>query len=162
MKGERMTRAGVGPRWVAISLLCSAPLVALRLLWPDAVRIPFLPRGLVVGLGIALLALGVPLCLVAVVRLARGFPRGELFTSGAYALCRHPIYGSWIVFNVPGIVLLANNWVGLLACIPMYVALRLLVREEEAWLERTFGDAYRDYRDRVRPVLPIPRRRPRR
>jgi protein-S-isoprenylcysteine O-methyltransferase Ste14 len=76
---------------------------------------------------------------------------------GPYALCRHPIYASWIVFNVPAIVLLADNWLGLLSVAPMYVALRILVRREEAWLERTFGDTYLEYRRRVNPVLPVPR-----
>jgi len=152
-----MTRAGVGPRWVLLSVLFSAPFVAVRVFWPEAVSLSFLPRPLVVGVGIGLLAVGLPLCVVAVLRLARGFPRGELFTRGAYGLCRHPIYGSWIVFNVPGLVLLADNWIGLLVPLPMYVALRVLVREEEQWLERIFGDAYRAYRDRVPAVLPIPR-----
>jgi protein-S-isoprenylcysteine O-methyltransferase Ste14 len=155
--GKKMTVSGVGPRWILWSLLSSIPFVAARLLWPEAVHVPFVPRPVVVGIGLALLAFGIPLCMAAVVRLARGFPKGELFTGGAYALCRHPIYASWIVFNVPGFVLLADNWVGLLSVVPMYVALRLLVREEEEWLERTFGDAYRAYRARVRPVLPIPR-----
>lgn len=152
-----MTQTGVGPRWVLVSLLSSVPFMVPRLLWPKAVKIPFVPRGVVVGIGVVLLGLGIPLCLAAVGRLVRGFPRGELFTSGAYALCRHPIYGSWIVFIVPGLVLFVDNWVGLLAPIPMYLALRLMVRKEEVWLESTFGDAYRDYRARVRPVLPIPR-----
>ena len=155
---KKMTHFGVGPRWVLISLLSCAPFIALRFLFPDAVAIPFVPRPWVIGIGIAMLAIGLPLCCAALVRLAKGFPRGELFTSGPYALCRHPIYASWIVFNVPGIVLIANNWTGLLAPIPMYIALRILVREEEEWLERTFGDAYREYRGRVNAVSPLPTR----
>lgn len=154
---RKMTRGGVGPRWAALSLLSALPFVGARLLWPEATAITFLPRPVVVGLAIGLLVAGVPLCGAAVVRLVRGFPRGELFTSGPYALCRHPIYASWIVFNVPAIALLADNWAGLLSTIPMYVALRILVRKEERWLEETFGDAYRTYRDRVNAVLPIPK-----
>jgi len=142
---------------VLLSTLFAVPFIGVRLLWPEAVSLSFLPRSLVIGVAVALLAFGMPLCGAAMFRLAKGFPRGELFTGGAYALCRHPIYGSWIVFNVPGIVLLADNWVGLFSTIPMYITLRILVREEEEWLERTFGDAYRAYRDRVPSVLPIPR-----
>jgi hypothetical protein len=59
-------------------------------------------------------------------------------------------------FNVPGMVLLADSWVGLLVPIPMYVLLRLLVLDEEAWLERTFGEEYHAYRARVPAVLPVP------
>ena len=153
---QTMTVAGVGPRWVLLSLAMSVPFVAIRFLWPEAVSLSFLPRPLVLAVGIALLAVGIPFCLLGVIRLARGFPRGELFTGGVYGWCRHPIYASWIVFNVPGIVLLADSWIGLLAPLLMYLALRWLVREEGQWLERTFGDEYRAYRDRVPAVLPIP------
>ena len=41
----------------------------------------------------------------------------------------------------------------------MSITLRVLVREGETWRKRTFGDEYRACRARVRPVLPIPRRR---
>jgi protein-S-isoprenylcysteine O-methyltransferase Ste14 len=154
---REMTPWGVGPRWVALSLLFSVPAIGARLLWPRAFSLAFLPRPLVVAIALALLAAGIPLCVAGVIRLARGFPKGELFTRGAYGLCRHPIYASWIVFNVPGMVLLANSWVGLLVPVAMYVALRLLVREEEQWLERTFGDEYLAYRERVPAVFPLPR-----
>ena len=153
-----MTRAGVGPKWVAWSMLFSAPAIAVRMLHPEWVRIAWVPRPLVVTVGVALLAIGLPFCAMAVVTLARHFEAGKLFTRGPYAWCRHPIYGSWVVFNVPGVVLLADSWVGLLVPIPMYVALRLLVRDEEQWLERTFGDEYRAYRSRVPAVFPLPPR----
>ena len=152
-----MDRGGVGPRWVAWSLLFAAPVIAVRVAYPESVRIPWLPRPLVVAVGAALLAFGLPFCVAAIVTLARDFEAGRLFTKGAYGLCRHPIYGSWVVFNVPGMVLLADSWVGLLVPIPMYVALRILVRAEEDWLARTFGDEYRAYRARVPAVFPLPR-----
>jgi protein-S-isoprenylcysteine O-methyltransferase Ste14 len=152
-----MTRRGVGPRWIAWSLLFALPAIAVRVRYPELARIPGIPRPLVVAVGVALLAFGLPFCVAAIVTLARDFEAGKLFTEGAYGLCRHPIYGSWVVFNVPGMVLLADSWVGLLVPVPMYIALRLLVREEEAWLDRTFGDEYRAYRARVPAVFPLPR-----
>jgi protein-S-isoprenylcysteine O-methyltransferase Ste14 len=152
-----MTPWGVGPRWVALSILFSAPAVAARALWPEVFQIRFVPRPVVVAVGVVLLAVGVPFFVAAVVRLARGFPKGELFTGGVYGLCRHPLYASWVVFNVPGMVLLADSWIGLAVPFAMYAALQRLVRHEDAWLERTFGDAYREYRDRVPAVLPVRR-----
>jgi protein-S-isoprenylcysteine O-methyltransferase Ste14 len=146
----------VGPKWVVWSLLFAVPAIAVRIAYPDFVRIPWLPRPLVMAVGIALLACGLPWCVWAIITLARDFEAGKLFTGGAYRLCRHPIYGSWVVFNVPGMVLLADSWVGLLVPIPMYVALRVLVRDEEVWLERTFGDEYRAYRAKVPAVFPLP------
>jgi protein-S-isoprenylcysteine O-methyltransferase Ste14 len=141
------------------SLGFAAPAIAVRLAYPDFVHIPWPPRPWVIAVGAALLAVGLPMCVAAVITLARDFEAGKLFTGGPYAWCRHPIYASWVVFNVPGMVLLADSWLGLLVPIPMYVALRLLVREEERWLEQTFGDAYRAYRARVPAVLPIGRLR---
>jgi protein-S-isoprenylcysteine O-methyltransferase Ste14 len=152
-----MSRHGVGPKWTLLSLLFAAPAIGVRLGYPELVHIPWLPRWLVVALGVALLAVGIPLCVLAIVTLARDFEAGKLFTRGAYGLCRHPIYGSWVVFNVPGLVLLADCWVGLLVPIPMYLALRWLVRAEEDWLERTFGNEYHAYRARVPAVFPLPR-----
>jgi protein-S-isoprenylcysteine O-methyltransferase Ste14 len=149
-----MTAFGVGPKWVALSALFAAPAIAARLRWPEVFAIPLVPRPVVIALGGVLLAAGVALCAAGVVTLKRGFPKGELFTKGAYSVCRHPIYGSWVVLGVPGMVLLANSWIGLLVPVPMYIALRWLVRHEEAWLEQTFGEAYRTYRKRVPAVMP--------
>jgi hypothetical protein len=41
----------------------------------------------------------------------------------------------------PGLVLLSDSWLGLFTPLPMYAALRVMVRAEEAWLEERFGDA---------------------
>jgi protein-S-isoprenylcysteine O-methyltransferase Ste14 len=150
-----MSRWGVGPKWAILSMVIAAPTIAAREVWPDVFSIPFVPRPLVVALGVALLAIGIPFCAVAMRTLHRGFTKGRLFTSGVYGLCRHPIYAGWIVFNVPGIALLSDSWVALLAPLPMYAALRILVRAEEEWLERTFGDEYRAYRARVPAVCPL-------
>jgi protein-S-isoprenylcysteine O-methyltransferase Ste14 len=92
----------------------------------------------------------------ALVVLNRGFPKGELFTGGPYALCRHPIYGSWCALIVPGIVLLVNRWPGFVVVALMWGALRLLCRREEAWLLRTFGETYRVYLARTPAVWPRP------
>jgi protein-S-isoprenylcysteine O-methyltransferase Ste14 len=148
-----MTRWGVGPKWMLVSLGFAAPAFAARALWPDLFAIPMAPRPVVAAIGAALLAIGVPFFAVSARILHRGFG-SALFTGGPYGLCRNPIYASWIVFNVPGLVLLSDSWLGLFTPLPMYAALRVMVRAEEAWLEERFGDAYRAYRARVPAVCP--------
>ena len=150
-----MTRWGIGPRWALSSIAFAAPTIAARVVWPDLFSIPHVPRTLVVAFGVALLAIGIPFFAAAARTLHRGFAAGELFTRGPYGLCRHPIYGSWIFFNVPGIVLVSDSWIGLLVPPVMYLALRVLVRKEEAWLETRFGDAYRAYRARTPFACPL-------
>jgi protein-S-isoprenylcysteine O-methyltransferase Ste14 len=43
-------------------------------------------------------------------------------------------------------------WVFILA-LPLAIVMRYVVAREEAYLERRFGDAYRDYMERVRRWL---------
>ena len=85
----------------------------------------------------------------AVVQFGRCYRRGELCTHGVYALMRHPMYGAWIVFIVPGVVVALGSVCGLSVPIWMVVVFRLLIGGEERWLEARFGEAYRAYRRRV-------------
>ena len=152
-----MTRWGIGPRWALACVVLCVPLLVVGRLWPGAFAIPA-PRLVLVLAGCALLAIGVPFCVSAMAVLHRGFPEGKLFTRGAYSLCRHPIYASWVVFLVPAIALLGGTWLLLLAPPLMAALLLRMVRAEEQWLEGKFGDEYRAYRRRVRAILPWPRR----
>ena len=96
-----------------------------------------------------------------VVWLFRGFSRiGEeydykkvptkLVTDGAFAWSRNPGYAA-MVGSCAGFALAFDNLWALAAGVIAYFALDILViRKEEAILERQFGDAYRAYRTRVR------------
>lgn len=76
-----------------------------------------------------------------------------LCTTGPFRFSRNPIYlGDW--FLLTGIsLLLATAWP--LAFAPLiWVTLRFgVIRHEEAHLEAKFGNAYRDYKARVRRWL---------
>jgi protein-S-isoprenylcysteine O-methyltransferase Ste14 len=154
---KAMTRWGIGPRWTLASFACAIPLVIVGRAWPDIFAIRLVPRGVQLVAGVLLLAVGIPFMVIALVTLHRGFAHGQLFTGGVYGLCRHPIYASWIVFIVPGVLLLAGSWTFLLLPALMWVLLRYFVRDEEAWLAATFGEEYLAYRRRVPAVFPMPR-----
>jgi len=160
-----MTRWGIGPKFSGLSLLVASPLLVAGRLWTDVFTIHLVPKHVTAVAGCLLLAAGIPFCASAMLTLRRGFPKGELFTGGVYGWCRHPIYASWIVFLVPGLLLLLGSWNFVLVPLAMYAVLRLTVQREEEWLEATFGEKYRAYRERVPAVLPLPRwvaRRPER
>jgi methanethiol S-methyltransferase len=152
-----MTRWGIGPKWTLASLACVAPFMVADRMWPDLLTIELVPAGVRNVAGGLLLLVGIPFFAIALRTLHRGFSQGELFTRGVYGCCRHPIYASWIVFLVPGGLLLWGSWAFAIAPALMYVLLRFFVRQEEDWLEQTFGDRYRAYRRRVPAVLPLPR-----
>jgi len=66
---------------------------------------------------------------------------------------RNPIYvGMFLVYAGIGIAA-RSPWILILA-LPLAIILRYgVVAREEAYLERRFGDAYRDYKARVRRWL---------
>ena len=117
----------------------------------------YFPAGLHPGLnilGALLILVGLPYYFLAVRAMTRAFKAKELATSGVYAVCRHPLYGSWIVFLVPGIVLLTHIWLALSVPVVMYLFLRDMVKEEEDYLTATFGERYLRYKATVPFVSP--------
>ena len=80
-------------------------------------------------------------------------PVRALVTSGIHGWSRNPIYvGMFLLYA--GIGTAARSpWVLILA-LPLVIILRYgVVAREETYLERRFGDAYRDYKARVRRWL---------
>ena len=81
-------------------------------------------------------------------------PEQQLVTAGAYSLVRHPVY-------LGGLVI----WCGLSLCflslvaaavtavyvLPVYL---LYIRSEEAMMLASFGERYREYRQRIPMLLP--------
>ena len=80
-------------------------------------------------------------------------PVRALVTTGIHAWSRNPIYvGMFLLYAGIGIAV-RSPWVLILA-LPLVIILRYgVVAREEAYLERRFGDAYRDYKARVRRWL---------
>jgi len=152
---DAMTRFGVGPRFTVLTVCLLIVTTGLRLIWPTVFRIDLVPYPVLVILAAILIAIGLPFYVLAVVAVMRAFDGGKLCTTGVYRCCRHPVYASWVVFLVPAIGLLADSWIGLSVPIVMYILLRWLVREEDAYLDRMFGEDYRRYRRQVPTVLPM-------
>ena len=77
----------------------------------------------------------------------------ELCTDGPFRFSRNPIYlGDWFILT--GVSLLLNTLWPLLFAPLIWLMLRYgVIRHEEAHLEARFGDAYRDYKARVRRWL---------
>jgi protein-S-isoprenylcysteine O-methyltransferase Ste14 len=70
----------------------------------------------------------------------------EVTRSGPYRWTRHPLYAGSAVMAV-GIVIAANSAVAaLVAALYIGVTIPMAIRAEEAFLRRTFGDAYDRYR----------------
>ncbi|MXS84658.1 isoprenylcysteine carboxylmethyltransferase family protein [Nitrosomonas sp. HPC101] len=77
----------------------------------------------------------------------------NLCTTGPFHYSRNPIYlGDWLIFI--GASILLSTWWPLLFTPLIWAILRYgVIRHEEAHLEARFGDAYLDYKTRVRRWL---------
>jgi protein-S-isoprenylcysteine O-methyltransferase Ste14 len=77
-------------------------------------------------------------------------PTRALVTTGIYGWSRNPIYVGMLFFLIGTGVAVRSLWILLLA-VPLAITFRYgVIAREEAYLDRRFGDAYRDYKARVR------------
>ena len=129
-------------------------------------RLPFpLPRiglehwisaimaGIMILIGIAVFTAGASSFSRATTPLPTNRPARALVTTGIYGWTRNPIYiGMFLVYAGIGIAA-RSQWV-LILMLPLAITIRYgVVVREEAYLERHFGDAYRDYKAHVRRWL---------
>lgn len=130
--------------------------LALDSLLPVPVRVPIVDRvawivgGVLTVIGLALFAAGARSFSRAGTPLPTNQPARALVTTGVYRRTRNPVYlGFFLTYVGVGVAAL-SPWV-LILVLPLVVTIRYgVVAREEAYLERRFGDAYRDYKARVR------------
>jgi protein-S-isoprenylcysteine O-methyltransferase Ste14 len=77
----------------------------------------------------------------------------RLVQAGPFALVRHPVYAGFLLGLFGGALALADPLVAL-AAIASVPIMRGRAFAEERFLETRLGDAYRDYRRRVRMFVP--------
>ena len=152
---EKMSRWGVGPIFAFLSISYGLISLAVSRYFYPLFRIDFVPYGFLAVLGVVLVLFGFVFFIISVKTVMRAYNANKLVTGGIFRCCRHPLYASWVVFIVPGIVFLANSWLGLTAPVLMYVILRILVKKEELYLERVFGSEYLEYKKKVPCILPF-------
>jgi protein-S-isoprenylcysteine O-methyltransferase Ste14 len=144
---------GVGPR----IMLRTAPFLLAAIvseIWVSSVfEIPFLSNSIAKTSGLILLFAGIVLFVSSMVQFSRNFPKGNLLQTGMYAFSRNPIYFCWVLFILPSLWLMLNNWLFLLSAAIMCVATLLLVKEEEVQLLKVFGKQYSEYRTRVGCII---------
>jgi protein-S-isoprenylcysteine O-methyltransferase Ste14 len=103
------------------------------------------PSDVLRAISIVVLIPGVVIWIWAVVLILTKVPRGELITSGPYALVKHPIYVGVALLVLPWLGFLLNTWLGAAIGVVLYVACRRYAPEEEAVLSKTFGAAWDEY-----------------
>lgn len=118
-------------------------------------QIRLLPYPYLLVLGSVLITIGIPSWIISVVTVMRAYDAGELVTSGVFTICRHPVYSSMMLLVAPGISLVSNSWIMLTAPLLGFFLCKTFVKKEEAYLEKTFGTPYLDYKRKVPAFIPI-------
>jgi protein-S-isoprenylcysteine O-methyltransferase Ste14 len=113
----------------------------------------WLLAGSLILIGVALAAAGIGNFIRAATPVPTNQPTRALVTTGIHGWTRNPIYlGLFLVYG--GIGLGSRSPWTLVLMLPLAITVRYgVVAREEAYLERRFGDFYRDYKARVRRWL---------
>ena len=122
--------------------------------------LPFFPENLALPMGVALIVLSILLGATAI----RGFVRAEtnvdvrkpatrIVVDGPYRFTRNPIYLSMTIFVIGVAIWLNTLWV-LIALIPTLLVIQFgVIRREEIYLAKKFGEEYLRYKAKVRRWL---------
>ena len=81
-------------------------------------------------------------------------PPERIVDTGLYHYTRNPMYLGHLVFML-GLALTFRSWLALAILVVNAIWFDQRVRSDEARLEARFGDAYRDYKARVKRWIPF-------
>ena len=153
---EQRDRAGVIFPPPAVALLALIAAIAFDHFWP----LPIAPRSVAVVLGTLFSLFGVGIAAWGRALLVRGGtnvnpykPTTAIIRSGPYRFTRNPLYVGLQSLLV-GLSLLIGTWWGIVLLVPTFLILHYgVVRREEAYLQRKFGQEYLSYKSQVRRWL---------
>jgi protein-S-isoprenylcysteine O-methyltransferase Ste14 len=145
---------GVGGKLAIWSFLFSLPVLILAWLFHSILIVSSISPCWFYGASALLIAIGAPFLIMSARTMQKYFTAGKLCTTGAFGLCRNPLYAAWILFLIPGILLPFRIPLLLVIPIIMYALLRCFISAEEEWLKKTFGNEYMEYLKTTNCILP--------
>ncbi|VVB61854.1 Phospholipid methyltransferase [uncultured archaeon] len=153
---NKMTAWGIGRRLGRITYSYLAFTIILHITRSDIFTITHIPFIVSVILGTILIIIGLVMWLLGVRIISKAFHEGRLLTKGVYTIVRNPMYSSLIVFISPGVALWFRSWLIFTVPFVSYIVFKLLIKEEEKYLEEKFGQDYLDYKSKVNALIPFP------
>jgi protein-S-isoprenylcysteine O-methyltransferase Ste14 len=152
--GNGMNIIGQGGKIIFFTLPFAAAAILIHLYSPGLAALPREADRLQ-SVGYILLIPGILLWIIGLVQLLKDFPKGKLITTGAYGICRNPIYSSMILFTLPAISLLTLTWVYAAVALFLLAGVSLFIGKEEKQLSEVFGNDYDAYKSRFNRILPF-------
>lgn len=118
--------------------------IALSVAFPSFFGVGGPPTALTI-MSIVVLIPGITNWAWSVVLILTRVPRGELITTGPYAVVKHPLYTGVALLVLPWVGFLFDSWIGVPIGLALYVGSRLFAPAEEVLLAETFGPEWDDY-----------------
>jgi protein-S-isoprenylcysteine O-methyltransferase Ste14 len=127
--------------------------------WPEFARTD--PSWWQIGLGAAVMVLALVLFRKTHKALGKMWSvsldireKHELVTSGIYRRLRHPMYTAFWTMALAQALLVPNVVAGLAGLVGFGTLFFFRIGPEERMMEETFGDAYRNYRQKTARIIP--------
>jgi len=122
--------------------------------------LPFVFPEILVWVGYLLILVGLGITISAAGRIMQAHttldPHGsvtEIVTNGPYHFSRNPIYLGLVCLLIGLSFAFRTYWGAVLSPLLMLSLYQLVIKHEEAYLEKKFGDMYTSYKSRVRRWL---------
>ncbi|MBW1983292.1 MAG: isoprenylcysteine carboxylmethyltransferase family protein [Deltaproteobacteria bacterium] len=151
---QQMAIWGIGLKFALFSLLYFICALIVHFVFYPFFVIEKIPYTLLVAAGIVLIGIGIPIWIISVKAVVKGFSEGILVTEGIYAICRHPLYGQAIFYTFPGLLMFFKSYILFTLPLFMYFLFRILISAEEKYLQEKFGNAFVDYMNSVNMSFP--------
>ena len=127
-----------------------------RAVWP----LPIVERGSLrwPGLALSVIAIGLAVwgrrtMVAAGTNVRPSLPATSIVTTGPFRFSRNPLYCALTLLYL-GLTAIFNTWWGVIVLVPLLLVMHFgVVLREERYLERKFGEPYRQYRRSVRRYL---------
>jgi protein-S-isoprenylcysteine O-methyltransferase Ste14 len=149
MKVRVQTLVGSGDRIARFTLPFLIVGLALNVAFPSMFDVGG-PTPVLRAVSIVVLVFGIAIWIWSAALILVKVPRGELITTGPFALVRHPLYTGVSLLFLSWLGFLLNTWLGAALGIVMYVGTRLFAPAEDEELARAFGPEWYAYARSVR------------
>lgn len=152
-KNHELSVYGVGPKMTLTLVPFIVMLGTLNTIFSPAFQLP-INQIWMIPIGIILITIGVFIFIKSEILLGKAYKASELLVSEFYGHMRHPMYGSFILFIIPGIVIMINSWILYFLPFIFYIIFRIFIKQEESYCLKKFGEKYTHYRKNVHSIFP--------